>query len=86
MQLTYRFVHPVIRQLVPRPDVAGSWWAGGTAQVILPFRRHKVLHRLHSVAKGRSGFDPDLARIVGAWPTLPEPIRRAMLALVEAIR
>jgi hypothetical protein len=27
--------------------------------------------------------DPDLTRIVGAWPTLPEPIRRAMLALIE---
>jgi hypothetical protein len=28
--------------------------------------------------------DPDLARIIAAWPTLPEPIRRAMLALVES--
>ncbi|MBX7104514.1 MAG: hypothetical protein K1X57_10570 [Gemmataceae bacterium] len=28
--------------------------------------------------------DPDLARILEAWPTLPEPIRRAMLALVGA--
>jgi hypothetical protein len=27
-------------------------------------------------------LDPHLARIVAAWPTLPEPIRRAMLALV----
>jgi hypothetical protein len=27
-------------------------------------------------------IDPDLARIVAAWPTLPEPIRRAMLALI----
>jgi hypothetical protein len=26
--------------------------------------------------------DPDLARIVAAWPTLPEAIRRAMLALL----
>jgi len=26
--------------------------------------------------------DPDLARLVEAWPTLPEPIRRAMVALV----
>jgi hypothetical protein len=29
-------------------------------------------------------IDPDLARIAGAWPTLPEPIRRAILALVES--
>jgi hypothetical protein len=28
--------------------------------------------------------DPDLARTVGAWPTLPEPIRRAMVALTAA--
>jgi hypothetical protein len=27
---------------------------------------------------------PDLAKIVAAWPNLPEPIRRAMLALVGA--
>jgi hypothetical protein len=29
-------------------------------------------------------IDPDLARIVAAWPTLAEPIRRAMLALVKS--
>jgi hypothetical protein len=28
--------------------------------------------------------DPALARIVEAWPNLPEPIRRAMLALAES--
>jgi hypothetical protein len=27
--------------------------------------------------------DPDLARVVEAWATLPEPIRRAVLALTE---
>ncbi len=27
--------------------------------------------------------DPDLARVVSAWPALPDPIRRAMLALIE---
>jgi hypothetical protein len=27
--------------------------------------------------------DPDLARVLNAWPDLPEPIRRAVLALVE---
>jgi hypothetical protein len=26
--------------------------------------------------------DPDLARVVAAWPTLSEPIRRALPALV----
>jgi hypothetical protein len=28
--------------------------------------------------------DPELARIVAAWPDLPDAIRRAMLALVGA--
>ncbi len=27
-------------------------------------------------------LDPDLARVVAAWPTLSEPIRRAVLALI----
>jgi hypothetical protein len=26
--------------------------------------------------------DPDLARVIEAWATLPEPIRRAVLALL----
>lgn len=31
-------------------------------------------------------LDADLVRIVEAWPTLTEPIRRALMALVEASR
>jgi hypothetical protein len=30
------------------------------------------------------GIDPGLARLHDAWPILPEPIRRAILALVES--
>jgi hypothetical protein len=30
--------------------------------------------------------DPDLARILDAWPALPPPIRRVMLALVASTR
>jgi hypothetical protein len=30
-----------------------------------------------------SETDPALARIVASWPALPEPIRRAVLALIE---
>jgi hypothetical protein len=30
--------------------------------------------------------DPDLVRILDAWPQLPAPIRRAILALVESGR
>jgi hypothetical protein len=28
-------------------------------------------------------FDPDLARVVNAWPSLPEHVRAAILALVR---
>jgi hypothetical protein len=28
--------------------------------------------------------DPDLARILNAWPGLPEAIRRAVLALIDS--
>jgi hypothetical protein len=30
--------------------------------------------------------DPALARIVKAWPTLPEAVRRGIVAMVEAAR
>jgi hypothetical protein len=30
-----------------------------------------------------SQIDPDLARIIDAWPRMPEEIRKAMLALAE---
>ena len=30
--------------------------------------------------------DADLARIIAAWPALPEPIRRAMLALADRVK
>jgi hypothetical protein len=29
-------------------------------------------------------IDPDLKLVVGAWPKLPEAIRRAILAMVDA--
>jgi hypothetical protein len=37
-----------------------------------------------AVSADPSPADPYLVRIVAAWPTLPEPIRRALLALVES--
>ncbi len=29
-------------------------------------------------------IDPDLARVINAWPELLEPIRRAILAMIQA--
>jgi hypothetical protein len=31
-------------------------------------------------------IDPELARVNAAWPDLPEAIRRAVLALIDAAR
>jgi hypothetical protein len=39
----------------------------------------------HSLAQ-ESQNDPDLGRIVEAWPGLPDHIRTAILALVNAAR
>jgi len=33
---------------------------------------------------GKAALDSDLARILDAWPDLPEPIRAAMLAMVAS--
>jgi hypothetical protein len=34
------------------------------------------------VDTGIDTVDPNLVKVIDAWPTLPEPIRRAMLALI----
>jgi len=28
--------------------------------------------------------DPDLARLTAAWPDLPEPVRRGIMAMIDA--
>jgi hypothetical protein len=33
------------------------------------------------VAQNLAHLTPNLAKVVAAWPSLPEPIKRAMLAL-----
>ena len=57
------------------------------------FRSNKAIP--NSFAAGRSAgrsdlqseggiSDPELARLVAAWPMLAEPLRRAMLAMIDA--
>jgi hypothetical protein len=41
-------------------------------------------HLAPSLPHGPADLPPDLALAASAWPSLPEPIRRAVLALVEA--
>jgi hypothetical protein len=36
----------------------------------------------NAVDTGFDTSDPNLVKVIDAWPTLPEPIRRAMLALI----
>ena len=33
-----------------------------------------------------SQIDPDLARLIDAWPTLPEALRAGILAMIDAAR
>ncbi len=28
--------------------------------------------------------DPDLAKVIEVWPTLPDPIKRAIMAMIDA--
>ncbi len=37
------------------------------------------------VWNGKSRFNPELSTIIAAWPTLPVPLRRAMLARIESV-
>ena len=39
-----------------------------------------------SCAQERSKTDPDLAKLIDAWPTLPEPVKAGIRAMVEAAR
>ena len=50
-------------------------------------RREKPINDNDNIAKTGAvdaPSDPELARIVVAWPSLAEPIRLAMLAIVDA--
>ena len=39
-----------------------------------------------SCAQKPSKTDPDLAKLINAWPTLPEPLKAGIRAMVEAAR
>ena len=46
---------------------------------------HRIIDRKHlHFPYGPSDLPPDLSRVVAAWPTLPEPIRAGILAMVGA--
>ena len=42
--------------------------------------------RPHRAPTKTSALDPDLARLIDAWPTLPDPIKAAVLALLDSAR
>jgi hypothetical protein len=56
-----------------------------------PMKPHQLLTRRYandaesatgSAQQKAQQFDPELAKIIAAWPSLPAAIRRAMLALI----
>jgi hypothetical protein len=53
-----------------------------------PALPHKDLRQeapaLAACLQEKPALDPDLARVVNAWPKLPEAIRAAMLAMVAS--
>lgn len=47
-------------------------------------REETALLETRDAKSGALATDPDLNHIFDAWPTLPEPIKAAILALVQA--
>lgn len=43
-----------------------------------------LAHLLARAVSTQPSFDPDLARIIDAWLTLPPPIKAAIVALLDA--
>ena len=79
---------------VPRTLTPGAWPAAIPAFPFWGFSfRLRRKARKNRATRGRQAdslttppaepLDPDLARVLAAWPTLAEPIRRAILAWVE---
>jgi hypothetical protein len=44
----------------------------------------RVALALHMLAESARDIDPALARLASAWPTLPDHVRRTILAIVES--
>ena len=70
--------------------MAATWCGCGTLETVInspprpsPFTRH--FQRLAQVAwEAKEGLPDGVVRVVEAWPTLPEPLRRAVLAMIDA--
>jgi hypothetical protein len=54
--------------------------------VAAPALSADVQHGLLAVCSERPELPPDLARLLEAWPKLPEHIRCAILALVDSCK
>src|SRR3974377_2446664 len=67
------------------PGMADLQSAGQKSQGHVSRRLRKPTQNpLAQTLARESQIDPALARIIDAWPALPEPIRKAMVALVQA--
>jgi hypothetical protein len=45
-----------------------------------------LAHSLAHEMQNRPEIDPDLARVLDAWPTLPQPLRDGILAMIDGAR
>jgi hypothetical protein len=70
----------VSQKVIEHKGLAETCEAAGPLARSLPFSAAET----PSTSPAAEPFDPDLARVVEAWPKLPEAIRRAMLAMVKS--
>ena len=71
------------------PDAGNKGvWGRSRSRTTAPPSRQKgaemVANRPRVTTEITTGPPPDLASVIEAWPSLPEPIRAAILALVKA--
>jgi hypothetical protein len=55
-----------------------------TSAVSAPLVARRVAHEGTNPPPAAASADPDLARVLAAWPGLSQALRRAILALVES--
>jgi hypothetical protein len=62
----------------------GSFSGEGGIRTPLESSEELALSETRGAESGALVADPDLNHIIAAWPTLPDPIKTAILAMVRA--
>ena len=75
---------PQTRTDIDSPDDTPSL-TGDKSDTLSPHKQNTVSQKNYAVFRTKLETEaPDLAKVVDAWPELPEPIRAAILALVQS--